>query len=67
MAFVFAIFAIGLGIAAYKSKDRATRIFLAFWCVANLAGVVKAVVTDDPYAFKLRPNDGEIEPAYRRP
>jgi hypothetical protein len=65
--YVFAVLALGLAIAAYRATERSTRIFLIICCLLNVLGIVKAVVTEDPYAFKLRPNDGIDEPPYRRP
>lgn len=65
MVFVFATLAVGLAIAGMKASG-GIRIFLFCCCLFNLAGVGKAVITSDPYAFKLRPNDGVIEPALRR-
>ncbi|MFC6184976.1 hypothetical protein ACFPZ9_12060 [Pseudoxanthomonas japonensis] len=66
MAIVFIVFAIGLAIAAYRTSDKFIRVFCAIFCMANLAGAATAIYKDDPYAFKLRPNDGEYDPNYRR-
>lgn len=65
MVFVFTVLAIGLACAAFKASGM-TRAILIGCCLLNLAGVGKAVFTHDPYAFKLKPNDGIIEPALRR-
>lgn len=67
MIFVFSVLAFGLAIAAYRAAERGMRVFLLVCCLLNVLGIAKAVVTDDPYAFKLRPNDGTVDPAYRRP
>ena len=66
MVYVLGVFALGLAIAAYKARDRSSRIFLALCCALNLAGAAKAIAEKDPFAFKLRPNDGKYEPAIRR-
>lgn len=64
MAIIFIIFAAGLAIGAYVNKDRPARILCIIFCLANLAGAATAIYTNDPYAFKLRPNNGEYEPSY---
>ena len=66
MIFLFAALALGLAVAAYNARDRGTRVFLVVCCVLNLAGIVKVVISDDPYAFKLHPAGGDIDPPYRR-
>lgn len=55
MVFVFFVLAAGLAVATWNSTG-GMRIFLAICCALNLAGIAKAIYTDDPYAFKLRPN-----------
>ena len=66
MVYVFGFFAIGLAVAAYCSRERGTRIFFVCCCLLNLAGVAELLVTHDPYAFGLKPNNGVYEPNYRR-
>lgn len=67
MLYTFAFIALSLLFAAWKSrKDRATVIFLLCGVALNIGGIYKAVSKNDPYAYKLRPNDGEYDPPYRR-
>lgn len=68
MVYVFLVLTVGLCVAAVRAETRGMRVWFAVWAVLNFAGAVKAVVTEDPYAFKLRPNTGPIDydPPYRR-
>ncbi|CAN7381779.1 hypothetical protein LJR168_002331 [Pseudoxanthomonas sp. LjRoot168] len=66
MAIVFIVLAIGLAFAAHRTTDKLVRVSCMVLCLANLAGAATAIYKDDPYAFKLRPNDGEYDPNYRR-
>jgi hypothetical protein len=66
MVFVFTIFAVGLAYAAYCERGKGARLFLLACCILNLACIFKAVSNNDPYAYKLKPNDGINEPSYRR-
>lgn len=66
MIFIFAVFALGLAIAAFRTKERSLKIFLIAACLLNASGIYKAVATNDGYAFKLKPNDGINEPSYRK-
>ena len=65
LIYTFGILAMGLAIAAWNSSG-GTRIFLAVCCVLNLVGIAKAIYTEDPYAFKLRPNPHNQEESIRR-
>lgn len=62
MVFVFLVFAIGLAIAAYQTKETAMRVFFIACCLLNLAGVGVAIYKNDPYAFKLRPASEGYDP-----
>lgn len=66
MVFVFATFAVGLAYAAYCTREKGSKLFLIACCILNLACIIKAVSDNDPYAYKLKPNDGISEPNYRR-
>lgn len=66
MVYLFAILALGLAIACFKADGKGAKIFLGLCCALNAVCAVHAVLNNDPYAYKLRPNDGYIEPAYRR-
>jgi hypothetical protein len=67
MAYVCLVLAIGLGFSAYHSSDRTIRMLLAAFCLLNLAVAGHAIYVKDPYAFKLRPNNGAVEDSFRRP
>lgn len=67
MFYVCSILALGLAFCAYKSQDKAVRIGLLCFCLLNVLAAGHAVYVKDPYAFKLRPNDGSIEDNLRRP
>lgn len=66
MVFVLFTLAAGLAVATYAARDRGTRLWLAFWCLVNLAAGIKMIVDDFPFAYRLLPNPGYSEPAYRR-
>lgn len=66
MAFVMLALAIGLTLVAYRSTDRAVKIFLGFFALLNAIGAVQAIYTDHPYAFKLMPNEAEEHESLRR-
>ena len=55
MVFVFGAISILCAVLAYRASDRTDRMFFVGCCVLNLIGIVVAIMTDDPYAFKLRP------------
>ena len=65
MAILFGVLAVGLGFAAWRVADRNTRIFLIACGLLNAFGAIAMVVTHDPYAFRLHPNNGHEEPDYR--
>lgn len=68
MVYVFLVLACGLVVAAIKAEEKSSRYWFLVWAALNIAGAVKAVVTDDPWAFRLKPNNGVYdEPVYRRP
>jgi hypothetical protein len=67
MVYVCLLLAFGLGVCAYRSSDRTVRLFLAAFCLLNAAAAGHAIYVKDPYAFKLRPNNGAIEDNFRRP
>lgn len=56
MLFLFLFLATGLGIAA-KNATGGGRAFLIICCLLNLAAAGKLIYTDDPYTFKLMPNE----------
>jgi len=59
---LFAVFAVGLAIAAFRTKDRFIRIMCTVFCLANIFGVAKALYTDDPHAFRPYPADQRYDP-----
>ena len=66
MAIVMIILALGLAIAACKAETATVRWFLIVCCLLNAFTAASVIYDKDPYAFKLRPNDGTSEPALRR-
>jgi hypothetical protein len=66
MAVVMIILALGLGFAAYKAETAVIKWFLITCCLLNALTAASVIYDKDPYAFKLRPNDGTLEPALRR-
>lgn len=66
MAVVMIILALGLAFAAYKSATSSVRWFLLVCCLLNAFTAALVIHQKDPYAFKLRPNDGTLEPSWRR-
>jgi hypothetical protein len=63
VVYVFGLLAIGLAFACLRADGKGARIFLGVFCALNAFCAVHAIFHNDPYAFKLRPNDGYIEPA----
>jgi hypothetical protein len=67
MMFVCAFFGFALAIATYLNRhDKATWIFLLSFCLLNFYVAFDMYATNYENAFKLAPNDGQIEPNYRR-
>jgi len=66
MAIVMIVLALGLAIAAYKAETSPVRWFLIVFCLLNAFTAASVIHQKDPYAFKLRPNDGASEPSLRR-
>jgi hypothetical protein len=65
MAFVFLTLAIGLAIAAWRAQEKITRLWCLGCCVLNAVAAIHIVASNHEYAWKLMPNDGSYEPAYR--
>ena len=63
---VLLIFVIGLAVAAIRTKDRLLRWLWGGAALLNLLVAVSMVSNDDPFAFRLRPDDGYYERDYRR-
>lgn len=57
MVYIFVILAVGLSLVAWKSTERSTRYWCLAWAILNALAATKAIVTDDPWAFRLKPND----------
>lgn len=66
MAVVMLIFAVGLTIAAVRTRDRALRWFWSGAAALNLIAAMTMIGSQDSYAFKLRPDVGDYERDYRR-
>jgi hypothetical protein len=58
--------AAGLAIAAWRAEARGTKIWLVICCTLNLVAAVKMIANDFPYAYRLLPDTGRLEPAYHR-
>ena len=65
MAILFAVFAFGTAVGAWRTEDRTMRLVLVAASLLNAYGAIEMVASHDPYAFKLHKNDGRIEPDYR--
>ena len=61
------LLACGLAIAAYKADPGFVRVFLVVCCLLNAAAATSSIIKRDPYAFRLKPNNGEVHDSYRRP
>ena len=66
MAIVMLIPALGLGIAAFRTRDRGLRLFWGAASAFNLIAAVVMIDGGDEYAFHLRPDDGNYERSFRR-
>jgi len=66
MAIVMLIFAVGLTIAAVRTRERALRWFWGGAALLNLIAATTMIGSQDQYAFKLKPDDGQYERDYRR-
>jgi hypothetical protein len=66
MAVVMMLFAVGLGIAAARTKDRILRYFWGGAAALNVVAAVAMIVDRDEYVFRLRPDDGSYERDFRR-
>jgi hypothetical protein len=64
MAFVYGVLATGLAIAAWRTNIRVDRWVFAAGALLNILGIVKLLVTGDPYTWKLRPNPCNDGPHY---
>jgi len=64
MAFVFGALAIGLAIAAWRATIQLDRWFFGVCALLNVMGIVKLLVTEDPYAWRVRPNPCNDGPHY---
>jgi len=66
MAIVMLIFAIGLSIAAMRTRDKALRWIWGGAAALNVVAAIAMISSDDQYAFRLQPDDGRYERDYRR-
>lgn len=66
MFFAFAVLAVGLAVASFRAREKGTKLLLGVFCFLNAFCAIHVVWKEDPYAFKLKPNDGYSEPDYRR-
>jgi hypothetical protein len=67
MLYICGFFAFVLAISAYRTEPGGVRKVLVGFCLLNLLAVGQAIYESDPYVFKLKPNNGEIEGNYRKP
>lgn len=67
MAIVMMILAAGLAIAAYKAGPGSVRIGLLAFSILNALGAASSITKNDPYAYRLMPNNGQSHDSFRRP